>query len=104
MAKLKMYLLVREVIPMGFAINSVGHASLACYLKYKDDPLMIEWLATSFAKVTCSVTEEQFSDALLCGLDNVLITESALQGQPVVLAFCPRASYPPEFKSFKLFR
>jgi len=103
MAKSKMYILVREVIPIGYALNSTAHASLACYLKYKEDPRMVEWLANSFAKVTCKVTEQEFCDALLLGLDHVLITESALKGEPVAIAFCP-CDYPAAFKSYHLYR
>jgi hypothetical protein len=33
----KMYILIPDDIPLGHAINSAAHASLACYLQFKDD-------------------------------------------------------------------
>lgn len=32
---LKMYILVKDSVPNGFAILAAAHASLACYLKFK---------------------------------------------------------------------
>jgi hypothetical protein len=100
--KKKMYILVRDIVPVGFAINSVAHASLACHLKFKDDPDYIDWLDNSFSKVTCKVNDDQFALAFHVER-NVPITESALKGELVALAFCPRDVYPPMFKTFNFY-
>jgi len=35
---MKMYILVRDHIPLGFAMVAVAHASLAGYLRFKNEP------------------------------------------------------------------
>jgi peptidyl-tRNA hydrolase len=100
--KLKMYILIPDDIPLGHAINSAAHASLACYLKYSDVPAMQKWLDHSFKKVTVKVTREQFEDAKY-SWGWVLLTESALDNKEVALAFCPREAWPDKFKTFPLY-
>ena len=103
----KMYILVREIIVKqnrGIAINSVGHASLKCYLDYNDNPQMKDWLFNSWKKVTCVVSDDELLDAVECTKHHVNITESALDGNPLVgVAFVPMEEFPPIFKTFKLF-
>lgn len=101
--KLKMYILIPDDIPLGHAINSAAHASLACYLKYKDAPAMQEWLDHSFKKVTVKVTREQF-EAAKYGWGCVVLTESALDNKEAALAFCPRDAWSDEFKTFPLYK
>ena len=101
--KTKMYILIPDDIPMGHAINSAAHAGLACYLKFRDDRDMRWWLDESFKKVTVKVTREQFNEAKQVE-DHVLLTESALNGQEVALAFKPRPSWPEKFKFYPLYR
>ena len=60
---MKMYILVREKLPIGHQANCAAHASLACYLKFKDDPDMEDWLEFSYRKVTCAVTDAEFARA-----------------------------------------
>ena len=48
-ATMKMYVLVRDSIPLGFAMVAVAHAPLGCYLRYKDTPEVAEWLSGSEA-------------------------------------------------------
>lgn len=99
----KMYILIRDKVPAGLAINSAAHASLACYLKYKDDPRMVDWLANSFKKVTCKVTDEEFAKAMKLEDDFVILTESSLGGEVTCVTFCPRDNYKCFFKFLKLF-
>lgn len=101
--KLKMYILIPDDIPLGHAINSAAHASLACYLKYRSAPGMQNWLDHSFKKVTVKVTREQFELAKSCA-GWVLLTESALDNKEVALAFWPRETWPDEFKTFPLYK
>ena len=101
--KLRMYILVREAVPVGFAVLAAAHASLAAYLKFRDSPEVAEWLAGPFYKTVCRVSDEEFARAKETA-DHVVITESALDGQEVAIAFKPRAEYPKSFRFLKLFK
>lgn len=98
---IKMYILVKEKIPLGNKAVAIAHASLACYLMFKDDPLTIEWLEKSFRKVIVSVSDEDFERAKSFG-DYRLITESSLDNAEVALAFKPMEKIPTFFKVLKL--
>ena len=101
--KLRMYILIRESVPARFAVLAAAHASLAAYLQFRDTPEVAEWLAGPFYKTVCRVTDEEFARAKETP-DHVVITESALDGQEVALAFKPRAEYPKAFRFLKLFK
>ena len=101
--KLRMYLLIRESVPTGLAVLAAAHASLACYLRFRDAPEVAEWLAGPFYKAVCKVTDEEFERAKETA-DHVVLTESAIGGQEVAIAFKPRAEYPKAFRFFKLFK
>ena len=60
---MKMYILVKETVPLGFAVVAVAHASLAAYLKFKDTDNVKEWLSGPFYKVVCKVNEKEFNRA-----------------------------------------
>lgn len=100
---LKMYVLVKDSVPVGLGANSIGHAVLACYLKFKDHPETVEWLASpSFKKVTCVVSDEEYERAK--GYDDrVIMTEMALDGAEISMAFRPRRDWPKFFGSLKLY-
>jgi peptidyl-tRNA hydrolase len=74
---MKMYILVRDDIPLGFAMVAVAHASLAGYLRFKDEPEVREWLAGPFFKAVCKVNAKEFENAKHVA-DHVVLTESAL--------------------------
>jgi peptidyl-tRNA hydrolase len=101
--KTKMYILVREFVPSGKVPVATAHASLACYLKFKDHPDMVEWLSSSFAKVVCTVTDAEFEKAKE-EKDSLVITESTLDGQEVAVVFVPRKVYPKGFGFFRLYK
>ncbi|MBA4188554.1 MAG: hypothetical protein C0467_11160 [Planctomycetaceae bacterium] len=101
--KLRMYILVRESVPTGFAILATAHASLAAYLKFRDSPEVAEWLAGPFYKTVCRVSDEEFARAKETP-NHVVITESAFAGQEVALAFMPRAEYSKFFRFLKLYK
>jgi peptidyl-tRNA hydrolase len=101
--KMKMYILVKESIPIGFALVAVAHASLAAYLKFQAAPEVATWLAGPFYKTIGKVSDQEFDKAKLFP-DSVVITESALEGQEVALAFKPREEWPKAFKYYKLYR
>ncbi|MCX7746937.1 MAG: peptidyl-tRNA hydrolase [Clostridia bacterium] len=100
---MKMYILVKESIPLGFAVVAVAHASLAAYLKYKETENIKEWLDGPFYKVVCKVSDKEFDKAKELE-DNVVITESALNNEEVAIAYKPREEWPKEFKFYRLYK
>ena len=73
---MKMYILVRDTIPTGFAILAAAHASLACYLRFRDSAEVASWLAGPFYKVVCRVTDSEFESAKM--FDDYVLLEPAL--------------------------
>ncbi len=100
---MKMYILIKDSVPLGFALVVSAHASLATYLKFQDSKGVKEWLSGPFRKTICKVDEAEF-DCAKEVTDHVIITESALNGQEVAIAFKPRYEWPKAFKFFKLYR
>jgi hypothetical protein len=100
---MKMYILVKETVPVGFALVAVAHASLAAYLQFKDSPEVATWLSGPFYKTICKVTDDEFEQAKLTP-DHIVITESALDNQEIALAFKPREEWSKAFKFYKLYR
>lgn len=100
---MKMYILIRESVPLGFAMLAAAHASLACYLKFKDSPEVTAWLSGPFYKVVCKVGDAEFERAKETP-DNVVLTESALGNMEIAIAFKPREEWPRAFKFFRLYR
>lgn len=100
---MKMYILIRDSVPTGFAVLGAAHASLACYLKFRDDPEVTEWLAGTFYKVVCRVSDEEFQGAKAFA-DHVVLTESALDNAEIAIAFRPRPEWPKLFRSYKLYK
>ena len=99
---MRMYILIRESIPIGYAMTAVAHASLAVYLRYKDTPDMERWLTGTLNKAVCKVSDEEFEKAKLVP-DGVVITESGLRGAEVALAFKPRDQWPRAFQYYRLY-
>jgi len=96
-----MYLLIKETIPLGKAINSAAHAGTMATLKWWKDPDFSEWLS-HFKKVTCKVSEAEFEKAKKFD-KNVVVTEHSLDGKEVALVFCPRHEWPKAFKFYRLY-
>lgn len=100
---MKMYILIKETVPEGFAILAAAHASLAAYLRFADESETKEWLSGPFYKVICKVTEQEFEKAK--GFeDHVVLTESALEGAEVAIAFKPRTEWPKAFRFYRLYK
>ena len=100
---MKMYILIKDSVPVGLALVAAAHASLAAYLKFKSSPEVAEWLSVPFRKTICKVSDEEFEQAK--GLeDHVVSTESALGDQEVAIAFKPREEWPKAFKFYRLYR
>lgn len=98
-----MYILVRESVPVGFALLATAHASLGAYLKFQGTPEVEDWLSGPFYKTICKVNDQEFEQAKSVG-DHVVITESALEGQEVAIAFKPREEWPKSFRFYRLYR
>lgn len=64
---------------------------------------MSQWLSGPFYKAVCKVSAKEFENAKKVQ-DHVILTESALGGQEVAIAFCPRNEWPKMFKFLKLYR
>ena len=100
---LKMYILIKQSVPIGLGVNAVGHTSLATYLKFKDDPVLQEWITSKhFRKVTCIVSDEQFEKAKKYP-NHVIMTENALGDAEIAIGFCPREEWSDFFRSLKLY-
>ena len=101
---MKMYIAIRDSIPVGHAINSASHGSLMAYLKWHmNDRDFQDWMLYSFKKVTCCVTDEEF--AQLKKLDkHVVVTESALKGEEVAIVLAPRREWPEIVQQLKLYK
>jgi hypothetical protein len=100
---MRMYILVRESVPLGFAVLATAHASLAAYLRFQDSPEVRAWISGPFYKVVCRVSDVEFERTKEVE-DQVVITESALGGAEVALAFRPREEWPKVFKYLRLFK
>jgi len=100
---MKMYILVKEQLPLGNAIVAAAHASLAAYLKFQGSPEIEQWLAGPFYKVICKVNEAEFERAK-AEPDCVVLTESSLGGIEVAAAFKPRAEWPKSFRYLRMYR
>ena len=99
----KMYILVKEAIPLGKAVVGIAHASLACYLKFQDTMEVKKWLEGPFYKTVCKVSEKEFEKAKQES-DSVLMRESTLDNVETTIAFKPRVEYPKYFKFFRLYK
>ena len=102
---MKMYICIKEGTAPGMAMNAAAHAGLMCYLEFKDQPVMQEWLERSFKKVTCSVTPAEYA-ALKQLSDYVVVTESRMDNAELAIALCPRYNndYPEFVNLLKLWK
>lgn len=100
---MKMYILVRDDVPLGFAMVAVAHASLAGYLEFRDSPEVRDWLSGPFFKAVCKANAKEFENAKQVA-DHVLLTESALGNREVALVFKPREEWPKMFKYLRLYK
>lgn len=98
-----MYILVRDDIPLGFAMVAVAHASLAGYLKFQSEPETQQWLSGPFFKAVCKANTKEFENAKQVA-DHVVLTESALGNQEVAIVFKPREQWPRMFKFLRLYK
>ena len=106
-----MYIFIWEHVPDQMAPVVAAHASLACYLRFKEDERMKEWLHLSFKKVVCRVSESDFKWLKLVDkIDDLkhlsynITTESSLSGEEVAITFVPEKQFPKFFNDFQLWK
>ncbi len=102
---MKMYILIKESVPLGFALVAAAHASLGAYLHFNNHPDMNAWVEGTFFKAVCAVNDKEFENAKACP-DHMVITESALDDQEVAIAFLPRHDdeWPKSFRYYRLYK
>jgi len=98
---MKMYILIHEKVPAKLSPVVAAHASLSCYLKFKEDEQMQLWVNSVFKKVVCKISETEFENAKTVN-KCLIMTESALNNEEVAIVYCPREEYPKNFKFFKM--
>lgn len=90
--KIKQYLVLRPDISPAVATIGIAHGVLACYLKYKDDPVVQDWVSGKygpFYKVICQARDIKEFDAIKKWNDSIIITESSLDNLPICIVFKP---------------
>ena len=98
-----MYILVKKSIPLGLAMNSAAHASLACFREYEDNRMMQAWIdSPHFRKATCWVDDNDFEKAKTFD-KHIVMTENSLGGEETAIAFCPREEWPKFFNFLQLY-
>jgi hypothetical protein len=102
MNNLKIYILIKDSLDIGHAVNCAAHASLMVYLKWQHLPIMKDWLL-SFRKVSCKVSDKEFEEAKKYE-DYLVVRESKLLNGEVALVFKPRNEWPEFFKYLKLYK
>ena len=120
----KMYILIKDSVDLGHAINAAAHASLSGYLTFINTPVgkdslkdkfshnliqlrTNEWATNSFKKVVCKVTLDEFEKAKTYGknmVDYRIMTESSLSDEEVAIVFAPKEEWENFFKFLKLYR
>ena len=100
---MKMYILIKESVPLGNAMVAAAHASLAGYLEFRDSLEVEQWLSGPFYKVVCKVSEADF-ERVKSESDHVVITESTLDDAEVAIVFKPREHWPKAFRYFRMYR
>jgi peptidyl-tRNA hydrolase len=86
---MKMYICIKDDTQVGMAMNAAAHAGLICHLEFSEDSNYQEWLAKSFKKVTCAVTDAEFA-MLKTVSDHVVVTESRLDNAELAIVLKPR--------------
>jgi hypothetical protein len=100
---MKLYILIKDSIDLGHAVNSAAHASLMGHLAWSGDEIYDDWEKSSFKKVVCAVSDREFDDAKKYD-DHLVVTESTMDGREVGLVFKPREEWPKRFKFYKLYK
>ncbi len=101
--KSKMYILVRDSVPLGFAMLVPAHESLAAYLKFQDAPEVQEWFPVSFTRLSAGLMSSS-STRPRSMMILLSLAESALEKQEVAMPFKLRVEWPTFFQFLRLYR
>lgn len=98
-----MYIAIKDWVPTGHALNCAAHAGLIGWLEFGHLQQTQQWLDTSFKKVTCMVTEEEFAELKKVHNSHVF-RESRLDNDEVAIVFAPREKeeWPEIMRTLKL--
>ena len=99
-----MYLLIKEWVDPGHAINSAAHAGMLACKKWQNESEMIEYFKGLIKKVTCEVSLVLFDEAKTIGYDYIAVTERAFDNEEIALIFKPRKKWHKFFKYLKLYK
>lgn len=84
--KLRMHIVLIAGLTPGQAAVACAHAGLGTYLYFRDNPLVEEWLNTSFSKIIYQASPAMFEVCKTLG-DHRAFTESTLDNKQVALGF-----------------
>lgn len=88
-SKIKQYIVLRHEIPPSVATIGVAHGVLGAYLKWKDEPIVQQWVSGIFYKVICQARNLEEFEAVKKWPDGLQITESSLNGLCIAVVFKP---------------
>ena len=100
---MKMYLLIHETVPLGYAMLAAAHGSLACYLQHSEHPDVKSWVEGRFDKVVCRADDLAFERAKALE-GKVTLTESGLDGREVGVVLRPRQEWPKWVRFLPLYK
>jgi hypothetical protein len=87
--KIKQYLVLRPSISPAIATIGVAHGVLASYLKWKDDPIVQEWVGGVFYKCICQARDMNEWEAIKKWPNNIIMTESSIGNIEICIVFKP---------------
>ena len=104
--ELKLYVLVREAVPLGLAMAAVGHAVGSACLKWIGEPYFDLWRQWSFKKVICKVTDKEFEQAkeAVGPVSRIVMTESMMNDKETAMVVMPHEDMPKMLKYLRLYR
>lgn len=89
-----MLIVIKSGIDPQYAVVGAAHASLAGYLKWKDDELTNKWANGIFYKHVKLAMADQFEKAKSEKYgDKIVITESCLDGEEVAIVYRVQEDY-----------
>jgi hypothetical protein len=102
--KIIMPMVVRPQLSPASVAIACAHGALAGYLKWKDDPIVQEWVSSIFYKRIYLPIDFQTWEAVKQWPDALVLSESKLDHLPVIAVFKPcRWSPSNRFNDFPLY-
>lgn len=103
--KAKMYFAAKDSVPIGYQVNCIAHAAVLAHDTWQHKENYKEWFANSFRKVTCQVNDKEFRKLKKIDHPYLIIGESDINEDEVVLVFYPveKEDAPDIFKHLHLF-